>query len=98
MSVLLGGLPCGLTVCANCNETTTASTTDIKPPELSTAEKLLWLVENYDIYIRKYADERGVVVLVEDRSHSKFIPTCLNGISFEKAISAAYDWAKEQSK
>jgi len=79
--------------CPKCGSGNWQTIYEVKP-ELSTAEKLLSLVENYDIYIHKY-DERGVVVLVEDRTHSKFLPTCLNGTSFEKAINKAYEWAKE---
>lgn len=70
--------------------------------EPTTAEKLLWLVENRFISYIKYPQEDGMIEVTlnsykEKVSFPPIVPTYAKyGKTSEEVINAAYKWAKEQ--
>ncbi len=69
----------------------------MKQPEPSTAEKLLWLAENFNVNIQ---DDCGIEVVIECRKNGRWADY-LVGDEYEsktlaEAINAAYEWARKE--
>jgi hypothetical protein len=68
-------------------------------PEPTTAEMLLWLVENFNVNIR---DDCGLEVYIEYRKNGRWIDYFV-GDGYEcktlsEAVKQAYDWARKEEQ
>lgn len=73
---------------------TTSSNKIIIETEITTAEMLLWIAENFNVNIK---DGCGIEVTIEDRKNGRwadyFVGNEYESKTLAEAIKAAYEWA-----